>query len=142
MTQNNRTIDAAVSQRADHAAPRNNTGDYDLEDRQSLRRVSGLSTELEDVTEVEYRQLRLERVVLAGLDLTGSARAAENSLKELAALAETAGSEVLDGVIQRRTNPDPATYLGSGKARELAEIVRATGADSKSGEPRSLSACR
>ncbi len=39
----------------------------DLADRQALRRVAGLSTELEDVTEVEYRQLRLERVVLAGL---------------------------------------------------------------------------
>ncbi|PRZ43631.1 GTP-binding protein HflX [Antricoccus suffuscus] len=129
MTQTNRTIDPTTNKHATGAAPRNDTGGYDLEDRQSLRRVSGLSTELEDVTEVEYRQLRLERVVLAGLDLTGSPRAAENSLKELAALAETAGSEVLDGVIQRRTNPDPATYLGSGKARELADIVRATGAD-------------
>ena len=39
----------------------------DLEERTSLRRVAGLSTELEDVTEVEYRQLRLERVVLIGV---------------------------------------------------------------------------
>ena len=39
---------------------------FDLEDRQALRRVPGLATELEDVTEVEYRQLRLERVVLVG----------------------------------------------------------------------------
>ncbi|HSN37883.1 MAG TPA: GTPase HflX, partial [Arthrobacter sp.] len=39
----------------------------DLEERHALRRTAGLSTELEDVTEVEYRQLRLERVVLAGL---------------------------------------------------------------------------
>ncbi len=38
---------------------------FDLVERRSLRRVEGLSTELEDVTEVEYRQLRLERVVLA-----------------------------------------------------------------------------
>jgi GTP-binding protein HflX len=35
---------------------------------------------------------------------------------------------VLEGV-QRRTSPDPATYLGSGKARELRDIVVATGAD-------------
>src|SRR5699024_4895137 len=42
---------------------------YDLADRQALRRVAGLSTELEDVTEVEYRQLRLERVVLRPLHL-------------------------------------------------------------------------
>ena len=41
-------------------------GDLDLEDRHALRRVAGLSTELQDVSEVEYRALRLERVVGAG----------------------------------------------------------------------------
>ena len=102
---------------------------YDLADRQALRRVAGLSTELEDVTEVEYRQLRLERVVLAGLYTSGNAEEAEVSLRELAALAETAGSEVLDGVLQRRAHPDPATFLGKGKAAELAELVAANGAD-------------
>jgi GTP-binding protein HflX len=102
---------------------------FDLSDRQALRRVAGMSTELEDVTEVEYRQLRLERVVLAGLWTSGSAADAENSLHELAALAETAGSVVLDGVLQRRENPDPATFLGSGKAQDLRELVAATGAD-------------
>src|SRR5471032_561175 len=102
---------------------------YDLEDRQGLRRVAGLSTELQDVTEVEYRQLRLERVVLIGVWTEGSAADAENSLSELAALAETAGSEVLDGLIQRRDRPDPATYIGSGKARDLRDIVVAHGAD-------------
>src|SRR5256885_914408 len=91
-------------------------GDYELEERTSLRRVAGLSTELEDVTEVEYRQLRLERVVLVGVWTEGTAADAELSLRELAALAETAGSEVLDGVIQRPDRPDPATYIGSGKA--------------------------
>ena len=91
--------------------------------------MQGLSTELEDMTEVEYRQLRLERVVLAGVWTEGSAEDAENSLRELAALAETAGSEVLDGVIQRRATPDPATFLGKGKAQELAEIVALSGAD-------------
>ncbi|MCC9193919.1 GTPase HflX [Arthrobacter sp. zg-Y916] len=101
----------------------------DLQDRRALRRVAGLSTELEDVTEVEYRQLRLERVVLAGLWMEGTAADAENSLRELAALAETAGSEVLDGIIQRRMKPDPGTFLGSGKAQELKDIVLATGAD-------------
>ena len=102
---------------------------YDLADRQALRRVAGLSTELEDVSEVEYRQLRLERVVLAGIYTSGNADEAETSLYELAALAETAGSEVLDGVLQRRAHPDPATFLGKGKAAELAEIVAGNGAD-------------
>jgi GTP-binding protein HflX len=101
----------------------------DLQERRALRRVAGLSTELEDVTEVEYRQLRLERVVLAGLWIEGTLADAENSLRELAALAETAGSEVLDGLVQRRAKPDPGTFLGSGKAQELKDVVMATGAD-------------
>ena len=101
----------------------------DLAERRALRRVAGLSTELEDVTEVEYRQLRLERVVLAGVWTSGTITDAENSLRELAALAETAGSEVLDGVVQRRSKPDSSTYLGSGKAIELRDIVASTGAD-------------
>ncbi|MER5649447.1 GTPase HflX [Streptosporangium sp. NPDC002524] len=101
----------------------------DLAERQALRRVAGLSTELEDVTEVEYRQLRLERVVLVGVWTSGTVTDAENSLLELKLLAETAGSEVLEGLIQRRQKPDTATYIGSGKAQELADIVSATGAD-------------
>ncbi|MDT5151249.1 MAG: GTPase [Mycobacterium sp.] len=105
------------------------TGELDLEDRSALRRVAGLSTELADVTEVEYRQLRLERVVLIGVWTDGSASDADGSLAELAALAETAGSEVLEGMIQRRDKPDASTYVGSGKARELRDIVIATGAD-------------
>ncbi|MFF9069996.1 GTPase HflX [Streptomyces sp. NPDC014891] len=102
---------------------------FDRSERAALRRVVGLSTELEDVTEVEYRQLRLERVVLVGVWTSGTVQDAENSLAELAALAETAGALVLDGVIQRRDKPDPATFIGSGKARELRDIVVETGAD-------------
>ncbi|EME62897.1 GTPase HflX [Amycolatopsis decaplanina] len=105
------------------------TGELELEDRASLRRVAGLSTELADVTEVEYRQLRLERVVLVGVWTEGSALQSEASLAELARLAETAGSEVLEGLVQRRIRPDPATYIGSGKVKELRDIVAATGAD-------------
>ena len=101
----------------------------ELAERQALRRVAGLSTELADVTEVEYRQLRLERVVLIGVWTEGRAEDAEHSLAELAALAETAGSRVLEGLIQRRDKPDAATFVGSGKARELRDIVVAVGAD-------------
>ncbi|SFR97427.1 GTP-binding protein HflX [Agrococcus baldri] len=100
----------------------------DRADRAALRRVDGLRTELEDVTEVEYRELRLENVVLVGV-YSGSTGDAENSLRELAALAETAGAQVLDGMLQRRPNPDPATYVGRGKADELAEVVQELGAD-------------
>src|ERR1700729_733066 len=105
------------------------TGELALDDRAALRRVPGLSTELADVSEVEYRQLRLERVVLVGVWTDGSAADADASLAELAALAETAGSEVLEGMVQRRSKPDSSTYIGSGKAQELREVVSATGAD-------------
>ena len=98
----------------------------DLADRHALRRVKGFSTELQDISDAEYRQLQLERVVLVGVWTEGSAEMAENSLTELKALAETAGSEVLDGLIQRRDKPDPATYIGSGKVIELRQIVVAT----------------
>jgi len=105
------------------------TGELALDDRAALRRVAGLSTDLADVSEVEYRQLRLERVVLVGVWTDGSAADADASLAELAALAETAGSEVLEGMIQRRDKPDASTYIGSGKAQELREVVLSTGAD-------------
>lgn len=98
-------------------------------DRRSLHRVTGLSTELEDVSEVEYRRLRLERVVLVGVWFSGDGSDARNSLTELKLLAETAGSHVLDGLLQRRQKPDPATFIGRGKVEELAATVRATGAD-------------
>ena len=101
----------------------------ELEERHALRRVASLSTELEDISEVEYRKLRLERVVLVGVWTEGTAQDAENSLAELKLLAETAGSEVLDALIQRRQKPDPATYIGSGKVEELRQAVESTGAD-------------
>src|SRR5436305_7679625 len=103
--------------------------ELELEQRRGLRRVPGITTELEDVTEVEYRRLRLERVVLIGVWTTGTLVESETSLQELKALAETAGSQVLEGLVQRRDKPDAATYVGSGKARELRDIVVATGAD-------------
>ena len=131
---------ALASTAGEHAGREtDDDGLLEREARAGTRRVAGLSTELEDVSEVEYRRIRLERVVLVGLDLPrpaasaaqspGAAQDAETSLAELAALAETAGSQVLDALIQRRDHPDPATYLGSGKARELAETVVDAGAD-------------
>lgn len=112
-----------------HMRDDRSAGVWELEDRAALRRVVGLSTELSDVTDVENRQLRLERVVLVGVWTEGTSAQAEESLNELARLAHTAGSEVLDGFIQRRDRPDSATYVGAGKVRELAATVAATGAD-------------
>lgn len=101
----------------------------DLADRAALQRVPGLSTQMQDISDVEYRELQLEKVVLIGIWGENSIADAENSLRELAALAETAGAQVLDGILQRRAHPDPATFLGKGKAQELRDLVRALGAD-------------
>ncbi|MQM24880.1 GTPase HflX [Glycomyces albidus] len=116
--------------REDFSSDAPSTGELDLEARQALRRVAGVaSTELEDVTDAEYRRLRLERVVLVGVWTEGSIEDAENSLDELAQLAETAGSEVVDGLIQRRSKPDAGTFIGSGKVKELKDTIEALGAD-------------
>ena len=106
-----------------------NDGELDLEARAALRRVAGLGTELQDISEVEYREIRLERVVLIGVWSDGTFEQSTRSMAELAALAETAGSQVLDALIQRRDRPDPATYLGSGKLQELRQIVEDSEAD-------------
>lgn len=54
---------------------------------------------------------------------------AEWSLDELAALADTAGADVVDKVLQRRDGPHPASYLGKGKAKEIVDIAAALDAD-------------
>src|SRR4051812_5266722 len=122
-------LDATVGWDEDDPEDTPTVGAMELAERHALRRVAGLSTELEDISEVEYRKLRLERVVLVGVWTSGTQQDAENSMAELALLAETAGSEVLEALYQRRTSPDPATYVGRGKVDGIAEIVRATGAD-------------
>ena len=53
------------------------SSNLDLQDRAALRRVTTFSTELQDITEVEYRKIQLEKVVLAGVWVTGSWESAE-----------------------------------------------------------------
>jgi GTP-binding protein HflX len=78
---------------------------------------------------VELRKLRLERVVLVGVAVGGSIEATERSLEELRRLTETAGAEVVDATLQRRPRPDARTFVGKGKVAEVAEMVKAEGAD-------------
>ncbi|WP_459612038.1 GTPase HflX [Corynebacterium urogenitale] len=105
----------------------------DLEARSSLRRLtrgtSQYTDEQSDGYDVEYRKLRLEKVVLVGVWTEGTVAQIEARLEELAALATTAGSEIADMIYQKRDKPDSGTYIGSGKVDELRSIVTETGAD-------------
>lgn len=118
-----------------HHDPRHDptVGELDLEARSSLRRltrgVSSYTDEQSDGYDVEYRKLRLEKVVLVGVWTEGTVAQIEARLEELAALAETAGSDIVDMLYQRRDKPDAGTYIGRGKVEELKSIVAETGAD-------------
>jgi GTP-binding protein HflX len=71
-----------------------------------------------------------ERIVLVGVTFPHSTLAAtEAGLDELALLVGAAGADVMERIIQRRTTPDPATYLGRGKAEELLSVCLAVDAD-------------
>ena len=121
----------------DHAdTPQETTptsGDLDLAERNAFRRVTReTSIRAEDTTdgyEVEYRKLRLERVILVGVWTEGTVAEVEATMDELAALTETAGADVVEMIYQKRDKPDPGTFIGSGKVKELHDIVEATGAD-------------
>ncbi|MHA2789163.1 GTPase HflX [Corynebacterium sp. S7] len=108
-------------------------GELDLEARNAFRRVerseSVRSQDAQDIYEVEYRKLRLEQVILVGVWTEGTTAEVEANMDELAALAETAGAEVVELLYQKRDKPDPGTYIGSGKVKDLRAIVEATGAD-------------
>ena len=80
-------------------------------------------------TEVDLDVLR-QRALLVGTGIgTRDAEAAQASLDELALLVDTAGADPVELVLQRRDTPDPATYIGSGKAKELQELADALDVD-------------
>jgi GTPase len=82
------------------------------------------------VTETLIAREFRERIVLVGVIGSGSdAEQVEADLDELAFLVDTAGADVVGRVTQRREHPDPATFVGRGKARELAELSLAVDAD-------------
>ena len=73
---------------------------------------------------------RRERIVIVGVAIPPTTvEAAEWSLDELAALVDTAGADEAERVLQRRDTPDPATFVGKGKAEELREISETVDAD-------------
>ena len=79
----------------------------------------------------QTRQTAGEKAVLAGLDaacFTREETASETSLEELQALLETAGGECVGTVLQSRPTPDPHSFVGQGKAEEIRDLVKETGA--------------
>ena len=76
----------------------------------------------------EIEEIR-EKAVLVGIDRPGDAWPVESSLEELGRLVDTAGATVVAVTTQRLTSPNPKTFIGSGKAEEVAELCRAYSAD-------------
>ena len=61
-----------------------------------------------------------ERAILVGLDLPGAVRSYRQPLEELSQLADTAGADAIEFVVQKRESHDPTTFIGKGKAHEIA----------------------
>ncbi|MCI0860453.1 MAG: GTPase HflX, partial [Chloroflexi bacterium] len=72
-----------------------------------------------------------ERALLVGVELRGtdSILSLDSSLKELALLADSAGLSVVGESRQRLQKPDPKTYVGSGKVKEIRALAEETLAD-------------
>ena len=77
----------------------------------------------------EFLTVARERAVLVACLLPGHHNDPQDPLGELQSLADTAGAICVDHLIQKKTRPAPATYLGSGKAQQLAEMVTTHEAD-------------
>ena len=83
--------------------------------------------ETRGLIERTYRERIL--LVAVAIDGAGGAGTVEDSLDELALLVDTAGADVVGRITQRRRAPDPATYVGSGKAAEIKALAEATDCD-------------
>ena len=74
----------------------------------------------------EEKEIKKERAILAGLaaaSMDEHERSSEVSMEELAALVETAGGETAAMLIQQRPTPDPRSFIGDGKVREMKELI-------------------
>jgi GTP-binding protein HflX len=80
-------------------------------------------------TEVDLGVVRQRALLIGTTYGTATVEEAEASLEELALLADTAGAEPVHAEMQRRRTPDPATYIGKGKAEELQAIAQALDID-------------
>lgn len=78
---------------------------------------------------VTVSEERRERAVLVGVDRPGAAWPLASSLAELERLVDTAGADVVAVTSQRLEAPNPKTFIGTGKAEEVADLARAHAAD-------------
>ena len=78
---------------------------------------------MKDISEVR------ERAILVGVERPDTPWPTSSSLDELARLVDTAGADVVGRTVQKLERPNPRTFIGSGKAQEVAEMVRAYAAD-------------
>ena len=81
---------------------------------------------------MEQQTTKKERAVLAGLSAASMdehERSTDISMEELAALVETAGGEAVAMLIQSRPTPEPRSFLGDGKVREMKELIEANDCD-------------
>src|SRR5712672_1547686 len=83
------------------------------------------------LAELKRTQLsvRQERAVLVGVILPNSTADPRDPLGELGSLAKTAGAKVVADILQKRHRPDSGTYIGSGKAEEIALLAKEKEAD-------------
>ena len=75
---------------------------------------------------MENTEIKRERAVLAGLSAASmdeSERSTEISMEELAALVDTAGGDTVAIIMQSRPTPDPRSFIGDGKVREMKELI-------------------
>src|SRR5688572_1869088 len=89
---------------------------------------SARSTHLAELKRTEL-SVRQERAILVGVILPGSTADPRDPLGELESLARTAGARVVGTILQKRRSVDPGTYLGSGKALEIAQLAKRHKAD-------------
>ena len=81
---------------------------------------------------MEQEQRKKERAVLAGLaaaSMDEHERSTDVSMEELAALVETAGGEAVCMLIQNRPSPEPRSFIGDGKVREMKELIERNDCD-------------
>ncbi|HEX7095363.1 MAG TPA: GTPase HflX [Acidimicrobiales bacterium] len=104
--------------------------DRDPRDRSTTETHRGGFGELGGETRGLIERTFRERIVLVGVTMPPQAdEDTEASLDELELLVDTAGADVVARVVQRRTTPDPSTFVGKGKAEEIYELSEQVDAD-------------